>query len=173
MAVVKIGSTHISACGWASNAISNHNTTFSGSGNSLAPLPTLPHHNGSRNSRWRSSKPEVPIFQLVEELATRFQIIIPRFHPYWMYSCEKGAYSRYDHVTTLCRSRVIRTYVIMAAILNYNFQWAVTMLGVGSLNCPTSKTRYYDLNSSSTRQNIDTSDLALWIALSSRVQVES
>jgi len=33
----------------------------------------------SRNSRWRSSKPEVPMFQLVEELATRFQIIIPRF----------------------------------------------------------------------------------------------
>jgi len=31
---------------------------------------------GSRNSRWRSSKPEVPIFQLVKELATRFQIII-------------------------------------------------------------------------------------------------
>jgi len=34
---------------------------------------------GSRNSRWWSSKPEVPIFQLVEELATRFQIIIPCF----------------------------------------------------------------------------------------------
>jgi len=34
---------------------------------------------GSRNSiRW-SSKPEVPIFQLVEELATRFQIIIRGF----------------------------------------------------------------------------------------------
>jgi len=30
---------------------------------------------GSRNSRWWSSKPEVPIFQLVEELATQFQII--------------------------------------------------------------------------------------------------
>jgi len=29
---------------------------------------------GSRNSRWQSSKPEVPIFQLVEELETRFQI---------------------------------------------------------------------------------------------------
>jgi len=34
---------------------------------------------GSRNSRWRSSKSEVPIFHLVEELATQFQIIIPRF----------------------------------------------------------------------------------------------
>jgi len=34
---------------------------------------------GSRNSRWRSSKPEVPIFQLVEKLASRFQIIIPCF----------------------------------------------------------------------------------------------
>jgi len=34
---------------------------------------------GSRNSRWRLSKPEVPIFQLVVELATRFQINIPRF----------------------------------------------------------------------------------------------
>jgi len=33
----------------------------------------------SRNSRWRSSKPEVPIFQLVKELATRFQITIPCF----------------------------------------------------------------------------------------------
>jgi len=34
------------------------------------------HPYKSRNSIWRSSKPEVPIFQLVEELATRFQIII-------------------------------------------------------------------------------------------------
>jgi len=65
MAVVKTGSTYISACGRASNAVSNHKTTFSGSGNSVVPLPTLPHHNGSRNSRWRSSKPEVPIFQLM------------------------------------------------------------------------------------------------------------
>jgi len=71
--------TYISACGGASNAISNHNTMFSGSGKSVAPLATLPHYTGSRNSRWQSSKPEVPIFQLVEELATRFQIIIPRF----------------------------------------------------------------------------------------------
>jgi len=64
--------------GLYSNAISN-NTTFSELGNSEASLPTFPHYNGSRNSRWRSSKPEVPIFQLVEvELATRFQIIIPR-----------------------------------------------------------------------------------------------
>jgi len=44
MAVVKTGSTYISACGGAGNAISNHNTRFSGSGNSVAPLPTLPHH---------------------------------------------------------------------------------------------------------------------------------
>jgi len=44
-------STYISACGGASNAISNPNTTFLGSGNSVAPLPTLPHHNGSGNSR--------------------------------------------------------------------------------------------------------------------------
>jgi len=38
----------------------------------------LPHlaMTGSRNSRWRSSKPKVSIFQLVEELTTRFQIII-------------------------------------------------------------------------------------------------
>jgi len=33
----------------------------------------------SRNSRWWSSKPEVPIFQLVQELETRFQFIIPCF----------------------------------------------------------------------------------------------
>jgi len=39
----------------------------------------MPIYDRSRNSRWRSSKPEVPIFQLVEVLATRFQIIIPRF----------------------------------------------------------------------------------------------
>jgi len=41
MAVVKTRSTYISACGGACKAISNHNTTFSGSGNSVAPLPTL------------------------------------------------------------------------------------------------------------------------------------
>jgi len=35
--------------------ISNHNTMFSGSGNSLTPIPTMPHHTRSRNSRWRSS----------------------------------------------------------------------------------------------------------------------
>jgi len=35
---------------------------------------------GSRNSRWRSSKPEVPLFQFVEKLTTRlFQIMIPCF----------------------------------------------------------------------------------------------
>ena len=33
----------------------------------------------NRNSRWRSCKPEVPIFQFVEELETRFQVIIPFF----------------------------------------------------------------------------------------------
>jgi len=38
----------------------------------------MPIYDESRNSRWRSSKPEVPIFQLVEELAAQFQIIIPR-----------------------------------------------------------------------------------------------
>jgi len=45
----------------------------------MAPLPTLSHYTGSRNSRWQLSKPEVPIFQIVNELATRFQIIIRRF----------------------------------------------------------------------------------------------
>jgi len=40
---------------------------------------SMPIYDGRRNSIWRSSKPEVPIFQLVEEPATRFQIIIPRF----------------------------------------------------------------------------------------------
>jgi len=78
-AVVWTRSTYISACGRTSNVISNHNTMFSGSSNSVVTLPTLPHHNRSRNSRWRSSKPEVPIFQFVEELETRFQIIIPCF----------------------------------------------------------------------------------------------
>jgi len=34
---------------------------------------------GSRNSRWRTSKPVIPACQLVNELVTRFQIIIPRF----------------------------------------------------------------------------------------------
>jgi len=79
MAVVKTGSTYISACGRASNAIPNHSIMFSGSGNSVAPLPTLLHYTGSQNSRWRLFKPEVPILQLIEVLATRFQIILPRF----------------------------------------------------------------------------------------------
>jgi len=65
------------------------------------------------------------------------------------FSCEKGAFSSWDRVATLCWSRVISTYVIMGAILNYNFQWVMAMLGVAPLNCPTSKTRY-DLISSST-----------------------
>jgi len=33
--------TYISACGGTSNAISNHNTTFSGSGNSVVPLHAI------------------------------------------------------------------------------------------------------------------------------------
>jgi len=96
MLVVKTGSTYISACAGASNAISNHNTSFSGSGNSEAPLPTLSHHNRSRNSGWRSTKPEVPIFQLVKELATRFQIIIPRFRGRVI----RGRHSQHCHTTT-------------------------------------------------------------------------
>jgi len=96
MVVVKTGSTYISALGGASNAILNHNITFLGSGNSVAPLPTLLHHNGSRNSRWQSSKPEVHIFQLVEELATRFQTIIPRFQG----RAIQWRHSQYCHTTT-------------------------------------------------------------------------
>jgi len=45
-----------------------------------------PHHTGSRSSRWRSSKPEVSIFQHVEELAKRFQIIIPCFRGFGQFS---------------------------------------------------------------------------------------
>jgi len=115
MAVVKIGSTYISACGRASNAISNHNTTFSGSGNSAVPLPKLLHVNGSRNSRWRSSKPEVLTFQLVEELATRFQIIIPRFS---LLSC----------VTITCTSGDLSASGLAVAIWIYHFRLDRTVL---------------------------------------------
>jgi len=52
---------------------------FLGSGISVATIPTLLHYNVSRILRWRSSKPEVTVLQLVEELETRFQMIIHVF----------------------------------------------------------------------------------------------
>jgi len=111
MAVVLTGSTYISACGGASNAISNHNTMFSGSSNSVAPLPTLPHHTGNRNSRWRSTRTKVPIFQPVEELATRFQIIILCF-------LGRAIQWRHSMLTWLCTSGYLSTSGLAATILN-------------------------------------------------------
>jgi len=50
-------------------------------------------------------------------------------------------------IVTLCKSRVITTYVIMAFISNSDFRCGVAMLGVVPLNYPTPKTWYYDLKS--------------------------
>jgi len=101
---------------------------FSVLGNSVVPLPTLPHHNRSRNSRWRSSKPEVPIFQLMEELATRFQFIILRFRGLaiqWRHSqhchttTEVGIhYGRHNNVSYHFRVRSDRIVGITVGLLD-------------------------------------------------------
>jgi len=76
----------------------------------MAPLPTLPHNTISRNSRWRSSKPKVPIFQLVEELTTRFQIIIP---------CFRGRTIQWRHLhASMCTSGDMSTSGLAATILD-------------------------------------------------------
>jgi len=118
MTVVKTGSTYISACGGASNAISNHYATFLGSGNSVAPLPTLPHNNGSRNPRWQSSKPEVPICQLVEELETRFKIILHCRYYRWIAEPRKLWLSRWNCVAIMFTIGDMSTSGLAAAILD-------------------------------------------------------
>jgi len=78
----------------------------------------------SRNSRWRSSKPEVPIFQLVEELATHFQIIIPSFRGLaiqWRHSqhCNTitEGFSRWICVANMCTSGDMSTSGLASTIL--------------------------------------------------------
>jgi len=88
---------------------------------------------GSRNSRWRSSKPEVPIFQLVEELETRFQIIIPCFRGreiQWIHSqhchsttevgIQDGRYNNVSYHFRLGRT-VFRYYRWIAGPQKYRF----------------------------------------------------
>jgi len=51
---------------------------------------------GSRNLIWRSSKPEVPKFQFMEDITTWFKIIIPRFRDRAIQWCQ----SQHCHTTT-------------------------------------------------------------------------
>jgi len=78
------------------------------------------------NSRWRSSQPEVPIFQLVEELATRFLIIIRGFWGQtikWRHALptlphHNGRFSRWNSVANMCTSGDMSTSGLAAAILD-------------------------------------------------------
>jgi len=95
---------------------------FLGSGNSVVPLPTLQYYTGSRNSRCRSSKPEVTIFQLVEELATRLQIIIPRY---------RGRAIQWRHFMLTCVRVEMSTSALAAAILDLSR----LVVGIALLSC--------------------------------------